>query len=180
MLPMGRIWGTAPDERLLYFPCDRFIGTFDDSYYRGISIQANPKTIFRWLCQMRMAPYSYDWIDNFGRKSPRSLTPGLEELAIGQKVMSIFELIDFVPNEQITLRIKEKLTLKIFGDPIVSYMIIPKSDRNSRLLVKLILRPPSGLLGRLLRFIFSWGDLIMMRRQLLNFKELSEQMPESV
>jgi len=42
---------------------------------------------------MRIAPYSYDGIDNLGCESPRVLIPGLDELAIGQKVM-IGELAD--------------------------------------------------------------------------------------
>jgi len=92
----SHIWGTEPHERLLDFPCDRFIEVFDEAYYRGITIQSKPEIIFRWLCQMRVAPYSYDWIDNFGRRSPRKLIPGLDNLAVGQTVMTIFELLDFI------------------------------------------------------------------------------------
>ncbi len=99
MLSSSKIWGTAPHECLRDYPCDRFIERFDEAYYRGITIQAHREIIFRWLCQMRIAPYSYDWIDNFGRRSPRNLTPGLEELAIGQTVMMIFELVDFARHE---------------------------------------------------------------------------------
>jgi len=148
---------------------------FDDTYYRGITIHANQETIFRWMCQMRVAPYSYDWIDNFGRRSPRSMIPGLDELAIGQRMMFIFELVDFEPNRHLTIRINKKIPV-IIGDTIVSYVIIPKSRGACRLVVKLIVRYPKGLLGMLMRCLLPWGDLIMMRRQLLNFKRLSEQM----
>ena len=41
--------------------------------------------------------------------------------------------------------------------------------------VKILVRYPDGLSGMILKQILPLGDLIMMRRQLLNFKKLSEQ-----
>jgi hypothetical protein len=172
---LSRTWGTSSNERRLGFPCDRFIEHFDDSYYRGITIWASPEIIYRWLCQMRVAPYSYDWIDNFGRLSPRNLIPGIGRLAIGQEVMTIFELVAFKPNHHLTIRLKRnKLALKIFGDAAASYMIVPENGGICRLLVKLVVKYPPGFIGRLIRLLLPWGDLVMMRRQLLNFKELAE------
>jgi len=176
MPSLSETWGTAPDERQLAFPCDEFIPQGDAALYRGITIHATPEIIFSWLCQMRVAPYSYDLIDNGGRQSPRRLTPGLDKLVLGQNVMQIFELIAFAPNQHLTIRMKPKTTgYRIFGDIAVSYLIVRKSTTNCRLLVKLIVRYPRGFGARLLRGFLPWGDLIMMRRQLLNFKRLAEQ-----
>jgi hypothetical protein len=47
------------------------------------------------------------------------------------------------------------------------------------LIVKLLVRYPQGILGVLMRLMLPWGDLIMMRRQLINFKELSEMVNAS-
>ncbi len=177
MTSLSHIWGTESHERLYNFPCDSFIKRFNDVYYRGITIKARPETIFRWLCQMRIAPYSYDLIDNSGRKSPLALTPGIGDLDIGQEVMKIFELVHFERNKSLTIRIKRNTSsYRIFGDVAISYIIVPKSGRQCRLLVKFVCQYPKGILGMMMRLILPWGDLIMMRRQLLNFKRLSEKM----
>ena len=125
---------------------------------------------------MRAAPYSYDLIDNGGRQSPRELTPGLDKLAIGQDVMTIFELADFDRDRHLTIRIKPSSSAsRTFGDIACSYMIVPTSPNDCRLLVKLIAKYPQGIKGKLMRGLLHWGDLVMMRRQLLNFKELAER-----
>jgi hypothetical protein len=178
-IAMGSVshtWGTTPDERTLAFPCDRFIPNPDDSVFRGVMINAPLEVIFRWLCQMRVAPYSYDWIDNGGRQSPPELTPGLDNLVVGQDVMRIFNLVDFEPERQLTLRLKPRSSAaRTFGDIAVSYVIVPISSRSCRLLVKLIATYPPGTKGSFMRAFLPWGDLIMMRRQLLNLKRLAEQ-----
>jgi hypothetical protein len=149
MNSIAHTWGTQPEERRLAFPCSEIITDAADAIYRGVTIQAEPQTVFRWLCQMRVAPYSYDWLDNLGRRSPRRLTPGLDQLAAGQTMMRDFELIGFAWGEQLTLRLKPgSLIRKVCGD---------------------------GILGWLARRLIPWGDLVMMRRQLLNFKQLAER-----
>jgi hypothetical protein len=172
---IGDSWGVEPAEAALAFPCDRLPEKFDADYYRGVTVHASPAMTYRWLCQLRVAPYSYDWIDNYGRQSPRRLTPGLEKLEIGQTVMRIFDLIDFETDLQITCRIKPRTSpSRLFGDVVVSYLIVPRSDRECRLLAKLRVGYPRGPMGRLMRVILPPGDLVMMRRQLLNLEGLAE------
>lgn len=175
MASVSQTWGTEARERELTFPCDRFIPQPEAAVYRGVTIDAPAPIVFRWLCQMRAAPYSYDWIDNGGRQSPKELTPGLENLAVGQDVMRIFTLVDFEPDRQLTLRLKPRSSAsRTFGDIAVSYVITPRAINSFRLLVKLIGNYPPGAKGSFMRALLPWGDLIMMRRQLLNFKLLAE------
>jgi hypothetical protein len=169
---LSETWGTTKAERQLVFPCDGLVPQADSYLYRGVTINAAPEIIFRWLCQLRVAPYSYDWIDNAGRRSPPELIPGLDRLEIGQDVMTIFTLVDFRPNEHLTIRMKPSPS-SFFGDIAVSYLIVPKAG-SCRLLVKLVCKAPRTLRGRLMRHLLPWGDLIMMRKQLLNLKQLAE------
>lgn len=168
-------WGTEEAERRLPFPCDRLVERADAVYFRGITVAAPPATLFRWLCQLRIAPYSYDWIDNRGRRSPPVLTPGLERLAVGQTIMRIFTLVSFTADRHLTLRIKHATgAFALFGDLAVSYLIVDESPQRCRLLVKLVVRYPGSIKGAIMRLVLPWGDLVMMRRQLLNFKALAE------
>ena len=179
MQSSSKMWGITSHERLLNYPCDRYMETVHDTYYRGVTIHADPEVIFRWICQMRVAPYSYDWIDNFGRRSSLKLIPGVDELETGQKIMFIFKLVDFERNKHLTIHLN-KIAVKLFGDTVISYRIFSESQGKCRLLVKMLVRYPKGFLGMLLSRILPLGDLIMMRRQLLNFKKLSEQTQNGV
>jgi hypothetical protein len=164
-------WGSSPHERTLVYPCDRFIDDPDGALYRAVDVEAPSELVYRWLCQLRAAPYSYDWIDNLGRRSPRILTPGLEELEVGQAVMRIFRLVDFEEGRSITV----DSTTKLFGRVAVSYLVIPTNRDQSRLVAKIIFKTSRGFLGAAGRLFLPAGDLLMMRKQLLTLKALAEQ-----
>ncbi len=168
-------WGSTAAERALRFPCDAFLPNPDAALYRAVTVEAAPARVFRWLCQLRAAPYSYDWIDNLGRRSPQRLTPGLENLAVGQRVMTIFTLVEFATDSHLTLRIRAgRGAAGLFGDVVVTYLVRPQGMAACRLIAKLVTTYPPGVIGRLGRHLLPWGDLVMMRRQLLNLKRLAE------
>jgi hypothetical protein len=127
-----------------------------------------------WLCQLKAAPYSYDWIDNRGSRSPRELTPGLEQLAVGQRVMGLFELVAFEPDRHLTAVLRARGTRELFGELAASYVVVPRGPARARLVVKLVIRWAHGPLAWAMRPLLAWGDLVMMRRQLLTLKALAE------
>lgn len=175
-MSVATTWGTQSSERALEFACDAYVQAPDAVYYRGVTVHASPATLFRWLCQLRAAPYSYDWIDNGGRASPRTLTPGLDHLEIGQDVMRIFRLVEFERHRHLTLLLPPATRpARLFGDLAATYLIEPQGPGRCRLLVKMVVRYPRTLRGLLMRVFLPWGDLVMMRRQLLNLKRLAEQ-----
>ena len=55
-------------------------------------------------------------------------------------------------------------------------MVVPAGEEGCRVVVKLVGRQPHGAVGRLLlQPTVPWLDLFMIRRQLLNLKELAER-----
>jgi hypothetical protein len=165
-------WGSTAEERRRAYPCDELLPDPDAAYFRAVTLRAPAAVAFRWLCQLRIAPYSYDWIDNGGRRSPRQLTPGLEELAVGQPVMRIFDLAAFAPGRHLTLRLRRP---GLFPPLFVSYLVAPAQPGSCRLIVKLVMRFRPGLRDRIVRALAPSLDWIMMRRQLLNLRRLAER-----
>ncbi|HWE71060.1 MAG TPA: hypothetical protein VG205_11880 [Acidimicrobiales bacterium] len=184
-------WGSSEEERTAAYPCDVLIDNPDRVLFRAVDVAAPADLVFRWVCQLRAAPYSYDWIDNLGRPSPRQLTPGLDQLEVGQRVATIFRLAGFEPGRSITFDTHSWL----FGRVAMTYRAVPgESDagaragadagadaggtaasRRCRLVVKLLVAWPSGWRGPTMRALLPGGDLVMMRRQLLNLKALAER-----
>jgi hypothetical protein len=76
------------------------------AYFRAVTVDASPAVLFAWLCQLRVAAYSYDWISHPGRRSPRVLDSALQDVAVGQTVMDVFELVEFEPDRHLTLRLR--------------------------------------------------------------------------
>jgi hypothetical protein len=171
MLDVARTWGTTPEERARPYPCDRWLDRIGDAYYRGVTVHAEPAMIFRWLCQLKVAPYSYDWIDNLGRQSPRTLTPGVEQLTVGDRFMTIFDLVEFETDRHMTMRLRKGT---IFPDIALSYAVLPSPGAPARLIMKIVACYPPGIGGHLQRWLLPWGDLVMARRQLLNLRDLAE------
>jgi hypothetical protein len=167
-----RTWGSTAAERALPQPCDALLPDADDVLWRAVTVRATPRTTFRWLCQMRVAPYSYDLLDNLGRRSPRTLTPGLDDLAVGQTVATIFTLASFEPDVHLTLVAKR--ARGVFGDLAITYAVRP-DPAGCRLLVKLRVRYPRGPWGAVARRVLPAGDLVMMRKQLRTFAALAER-----
>jgi len=168
-----RTWGSTARERALEFPCDRCVTHPNSVLYRAVTVNAPPAVLFRWLCQLRAAPYSYDLLDNLGRRSPRHLTPGLDDLQIGQRIVTVFRLAAFERDRHVTAVLRG--TSPLFDELAMTYLIVPEDERSSRLVVKVAIRYPRNPIGLLTRAVLPAGDLVMMRKQLLTLRALAER-----
>jgi len=169
-VPAVEQWGSTPQERAAAYPCDALLAR-SAALFRAVDVRAPVAVVFRWLCQLRCAPYSYDWIDNLGKRSPPALTPGLERLAVGQRAMRVFSVVDFALDDHITVAVRSARAKRVLGDVVVSYRVVA-TDGGSRIVVKIAFR---GSSNPVVRWLFAFGDLIMMRKQLLTLKALAER-----
>jgi hypothetical protein len=140
---------------------------------RAVDIQAPAEVAYRWVCQLKVAPYSYDWLDNWGRRSPRRLTPGADQVAVGQSFL-IGPIVEFREGRHLTAVIDPPYA-RLFGACSVTYAVKSTGSGSCRLVVKLDV-PCRTRWERTRAFLLAWGDLFMMRKQLLTLKKLAEKM----
>jgi hypothetical protein len=155
----------SEDETLRSYPCDGFVSSPALQAWRGVDVAAPPEAVWPWVAQVRVAPYSYDWIDNLGRRSPRELL-GLPEPRAGERFTTaggrrLGRIVSVDPGRQ--------LTGTIMG-AFMSYVLVHQDQGSTRLLLKVVSEAPRWAATGL-----SVGDLIMARRQLLNLKHLAER-----
>jgi hypothetical protein len=162
---IGDRWGVTDSEIARSYPCDEFVDSPTLQAWRGVRVEAPAEAVWSWVAQIRLAPYSYDWIDNRGRRSPRKLT-GLPEPAVGEQFTTAGgrQLGRIVSVDR-----GKQLTATIMGT-FMSYVLVPEDHDTTRLLLKVV-----GRTSRWLAPALSVGDLIMARRQLLNLRQLSER-----
>ena len=161
---IGDRWGVTSAETARRYPCDDIVTDPVLEAWRGVTVQARPEQVWPWVAQIRLAPYSYDWIDNRGRRSPQRLR-GLPEPVVGEA----FTAVGGRPSGRIVaVSSGEHLTGEIMG-VVMSYVLVPEGSQT-RLLLKFVARR-----WRAFAPLLSLGDLIMARRQLLNLARLSEQ-----
>ena len=164
-------WGDTAAERAAPLPCDELVPGDVMVLNRAVDVAAPAAVTFRWLCQLRVAPYSYDLLDNGGRHSPRALTPGLERLEVGQRMCRIFTLDSFEPGSSLTLRLTSAHGRRAFGDVAITYAVLPTGPASSRILA----RVRAAGLDPLRRHALAWGDLVMMRKQLRTLATLASR-----
>lgn len=171
LLDRAQFWNVTAAEKAAFYPAHRHAVTPYRPLIRGVDVAAPPSVVFRWLCQLKVAPYSYDWLDNRGRRSPRELTPGVEELAVGQHII-VARIVEFEPDRHITA-VSLPTATAMFGAFALTYQITA-AEGGSRLIACIDVTVRSRA-GRLRADLLTIGDLVMMRKQLLNLKSLAER-----
>ncbi len=129
-------WGATDAETDDDYPCAALVPEPAARMIRAVDVAAPAVHTFRWLCQLTQAPYSYDLVDNLGRRSPRALTPGADALAPGTPFVMIFEIAEVLAGREITGVGRPGPTQR-FGPMACTYRVTPVSERACRLIGRL-------------------------------------------
>jgi hypothetical protein len=147
---------------------------------RCITVDAPPHEVFPWLRQMgfgRAGWYSYDVLDNLGRRSARTIRPEWQGLASGDTVPggpAGFEAVVVEPPHTFVLRLgtRDKPSRRVCF--VLAYEL--RAERTGTRIVTRVRARVDLPGGRLLeRFVLGPGDAIMLRRQLLGLRNRTRQ-----
>jgi len=161
---IGERWGVTQAEVERRYPCDDLMPANGMQLWRGVTVAAPATSVWPWLCQLRLAPYSYDWLDNLGHRSPRELRalpdpqPGECFSCIGGR-FGVGRVLSVLPGQHLTARVM---------GAVMSYVLSPEGS-STRLLLKIVVDRSPWYAAPL-----ALGDWPMARRQLKNLKQLAE------
>jgi hypothetical protein len=170
-------WGTSSLERARRTSADDLVPHPVARWTRGVTSRTDPAQLWRRLTQLTVAPYSYDLIDNRGRRSPRELTAGADDLHVGQRLLVLFVIDSFATGEHLTLRLRRP-GRGIAGEFAITYTVRPDGPGRTRLVATVVVDGTRGTVGTLARHVLAWGDLVMMRRQLTRLADLAARSPD--
>ena len=143
---------------------------------RSITLSSRPDAVFPWLRQMgfkRAGWYSYDLLDNLGRRSARSIEPRWQDVNTGDRVPAgplDFEAAIVDPPRAFVLCLGSSAGASRRVQFSLAYELRPDTD-NTRLVTRVRARVNLPL-GRLVeRFVLGPGDGIMLRKQLLSLAD---------
>ncbi len=169
-------WGATPEEIAGAVVGDNLCINARVSATRCITISAPPHEVFPWIRQMgfgRAGWYSYDWIDNLGKKSTRQVHPEWQDIISGSQVpagpISFIASVVNEPHEYVLStstngfgkRMCFTLAYELRPDPAGTRLVTRMRARinvpGGRIIEKLLLAP---------------GDGIMLRKQLLTLQRV--------
>jgi hypothetical protein len=170
-------WGAFDNELTINYPGDTIVTKPDFNAIRGITIEAMPSDIWKWIVQIgskRAGWYSIDWIDNNGIPSSEEIIPEFQEISVGQ-------FIPFTPDQKNGMWVKEFkeyeyiLWIDNAGKATWVWYLIPFGQNSTRLITKLRTKYTWTSFWIIYYLIYDLGDIIMMSKCMKGIKRRAEK-----
>ncbi len=173
--PWQRAWGATDEEVAATMPGDDLLRPDAPATTRAITIAAPPERVWPWLLQIgygRGGWYSYDWLDNDGEPSIDRIDPGLQGLAVGDRIV-------MVPGMGPTVReIESNRHLLSAGDTETwCLQLRPMSEGGTRLISRWRQDWPKGPATFVWAAIADPGAFVMERKMLRTLRARVESAP---
>ncbi len=169
-------WGATAAEQLETLPGDELIGRPHFVPTRAVTINAPPAVVWPWIVQMgygRAGWYSYDLLDNRGRRSADHIEPRWQRLKVGDAVPMSGRDDRSTAFRVHTLAMGQSM---VWAKPDATWVWVLRStpDGGTRLVTRVRARYTgwSALLGVPLMEL---GDFPMMRKCLRGIKNRAER-----
>ena len=172
-------WGATPEELARRLPGDEIVRHPIFNATRAVTVNARPEDIWPWIIQLgfyRAGWYTYDVLDNFGRRSAERIVPELQHMAVGDLVpfgpgkSAGIWVKEFVPNSSMVWwNKKEDRTTWVWS-------LDPLPDGRTRLLTRV--RAPLNWaepVSAVWLVMLELADFPMMRKLLLGIKRRAER-----
>ena len=169
-------WGATAEEISSSMVGDDLCSDATVVATRSITIGAAPQEVFPWIRQMgfgRAGWYSYDWLDNLGRKSATTIHDEWQSVEAGDKIPSgpisfTAAIVDAPRHFVLEIQSLGKKSPKLHFTLTYELRDNPQGTRLVTRMRSRINLPLGSLFEKL---ILGPGDGIMLRRQLLNIKK---------
>lgn len=173
-------WGATIKEINEEMIGDEIVSNPTFNSTRAVTVNARPEHIYPWIIQMghkRAGWYSYDWIDNLGKKSSEKIIPEYQYIEEGQ-IFPIspdgkqgFFVKSFDINHYVLLWDKE-------GGTTWLWKLNHVDDKHTRLITRVRIRYPWFSPMILFFLLLDVGDFFMMRKCMLGIKKRAEDLSQ--
>lgn len=176
-------WGATDEEVHAAFPGAELVPGGTRSATMATTIDAPPSRVWPWLVQMgygRAGWYSWDLLDNLGRRSARTLHKEWQNVAVGSYLTGpnepewlkrAWEVAALEPERFLGLRANLPRSTSLWG-----FLLEPLDGRRTRLVVSGYWRMEPRLLQTALNVAaFEWMHWIMQCKQFTELRRRAEE-----
>jgi hypothetical protein len=174
--PWQLTWGATPQEVARPLPGDHLVPRPMFDATRAITINAPPDAVWPWLVQAgltRAGWYSYDLLDNLGRRSAQRIIPELQHLAPG-------DIVPMSPDGKqgigvYSLDAPTSMVWSAPGETSWAWQLDARPDGTTRLVTRIRSRMQPNPRSIAFYAVVEIADIWMIRKMLLNLRERAER-----